>query len=115
MRGPLIESENSVTKIEELIRSLIGPFDGQVLRPWMTDLKDPVAANVFVVGINQATTYSAEMLERHMDALFNRNGETCLSLYEEIRGDPSPTRKAIMKLTCALSLSSQNELFAANE
>ncbi len=92
-----------MTKFEESIRNLIGPFEGQVLRPWMTDLKDPTTANVFVVGINQATTYPAKMLERHIDALFNRNGETNCSLYAEIRETaPSPTRKAIMQLTCAL-------------
>lgn len=118
MDGPLIKhsrnilrSENNVTKFEELIRSLIGPFDGQVLRPWMNDLKNPVTANVFVVGINPATAYPAKMLKRHMDALLNRNGETNHSLYEEIRNGPlAPTRKAIMRLTCALKKRGLNVL-----
>ena len=92
-----------MTEFEKLIRELIGPFGSQVLRPWMTDLDDPESANVFVVGINQATTYPANMLERHIDALFNRNGETNRSLYSEIRsGASSPTRKATEKLTRAL-------------
>jgi len=30
--------------------------------------------------------------QRHMDALFNRAGESCRGLYEEMAGSPSPTR-----------------------
>lgn len=83
---------------EENIRLLTKPINGQLPRPWMTDVANPVDANVFVVGRNQATTYCAALIprQRHMNALFNRNGESCRALYDEVRGGkPSPTRRNI--------------------
>jgi hypothetical protein len=62
----------------------------------MTDLPDPRQAAVFIVGKNQRNGYPVEQVgshERHLDALFNRNGQSCRRLYDEITaGRPSPTR-----------------------
>jgi len=62
----------------------------------MTNLADPLSAQVFIVGRNQARTYDASALthERHLDALFNRNGQSCRALYDELAA-PSPTRRNI--------------------
>src|SRR5690606_16544543 len=63
--------------------------------PWMSDLENPLASSVLAVGKNQAKGYPVNRVShrRHLDALFNRNGETCRGLYDEITGGkPSPTR-----------------------
>ena len=83
-------------EFEAEISTLTRPYNGQYPRPWMTDLSDPRAASVFIVGKNQATEYPENRLthQRHIDALFNRNGESCRLLYDEITGgDSSATRK----------------------
>ena len=83
---------------EEKIRLLPKPINGQLPRPWMTDLTNPLEADVFIVGRNQAKTYEAKEIshQRHMNALFNRNGERCRALYDEVSGGkPSPTRRNI--------------------
>jgi hypothetical protein len=62
----------------------------------MTDLTDPLSASLFIVGKNQAKGYESERLshKRHVDALFNRSGESCRRVYDEMTGfSPSPTRK----------------------
>jgi hypothetical protein len=62
----------------------------------MTELADPIAANVFIVGKNQAKGYESGHLshKRHVDALFNRGGESCRRVYDEMTGNsPSPTRQ----------------------
>jgi len=82
----------------QTIASLTQPFNGQFPRPWMTSLSDPLSANVYVVGKNQAKGYSCERIshQRHLDALFNRAGESCRGLYDELTGGkPSPTRRNI--------------------
>lgn len=65
-------------ELEAGIWKLTRPLNGQYPRPWMTDLTDPVRANVFVVGKNQATGYPVEVVgeqSRHLDSLYNRNGQ----------------------------------------
>ena len=59
----------------------------------MTDLKTPSHADVFIVGYNPATAYLSNDVcyERFIDALFNRNGETCRKFYAEITKQ-TPTR-----------------------
>jgi hypothetical protein len=67
----------------------------------MTELTNPLSANVFVVGKNQAKGYDASRLShrRHVDALFNRNGESCRVVYDEMTGfNSSPTRRNIDRL-----------------
>jgi hypothetical protein len=85
-------------KFELRIQELTKPLNGQYPRPWMTDLKNPMSADVFIVGKNQAKTYDASRLthKRHLNALFNRNGESCRGLYDEMKNHkPSFTRNNI--------------------
>lgn len=83
-------------QFENAIARLTEPLNGQYPRPWMTELADPLSATIFIVGKNQAKGYGADRTshKRHLDALFNRSGESCRGLYNEMTGDsPSPTRK----------------------
>lgn len=93
------------SKFEENIRRLTRPINDQLPRPWMTDVVNPLEADVFIVGKNQATKYEAKKIshQRHMDALFNRNGESCRALYNEVRGGkPSRTRQSIDRFVAQL-------------
>ena len=80
-------------QFESTISKLTKPLNGQYPRPWMTDLENPLSASVFVVGKNQAKGYSTDRIthQRHVDALFNRNGQSCRGIYLEL-AKPSPTR-----------------------
>jgi hypothetical protein len=83
-------------QFEVAFTRLTEPLNGQLPRPWMTDLEDPLLADLFIVGKNQAKGYEVGQLthERHINALFNRRGESCRRVYEEMTGHrPSPTRK----------------------
>ena len=93
-------------KFEEKIRELTEPINGQLPRPWMTKMRNPLEADVFIVGRNQSTPYSATEIQhqRHLDALFNRNGESCRGLYDEVtKGKPSPTRRNMDDLAARLN------------
>ena len=88
-------------QFEAAIRQLTEPVNSQFPRPWMTDLTDPLAASLFIVGMNQAKGFHADKLthERHLNALFNRAGESCRGLYDEITGSAvSQTRVNIDRL-----------------
>jgi hypothetical protein len=95
----MFELQLNAEAFESDITELTKPLNGQYPRPWMTDLCDPLQAKVFIVGRNQAKTYSVESIgdhSRHLNALFNRNGETCRGLYDELsKGKSSPTRQNI--------------------
>jgi len=82
---------------EQAVAELTKPINGQYPRPWVSDLTDPQKANTFIVGKNQRNGFKVEDVgshQRHLDALFNRNGEGCRKLYDQITGNnPSPTRK----------------------
>ena len=83
-------------EFEARIRRLTEPINGQFPRPWMTEMRSPWEADVFIVGMNQRNGYDVDKVphQRHLDALFNRNGESCRGLYDEMTGGrPSPTRK----------------------
>jgi hypothetical protein len=72
----------------------------------MTVLSDPTDAKVLIVGQNQAKTYPADRLtqQRYLDAHFNRNGESCRSLYDELTcGQASRTRPNIDILSAELA------------
>jgi hypothetical protein len=107
---------------ERRIRELTQPINGQYPRPWMTDLTNPLEARVFLVGLNQATTYPAErrkseadFYERFIDALFNRNGETCRALYREVRqGKTSRTRSVIEDLIGRLAAKGIHAILETN-
>ena len=90
-------------KFEQLIRKLTGEINGQYPRPWMTDLTDPLSAEVLIVGYNPATPYLSNVVdyERFIDSLFNRNGEECRKFYKEVT-EQSPTRANIQMLTAKL-------------
>lgn len=92
-------------RFEEMIRELTKPVNRQLPRPWMTEMADPLQADVFIVGMNQRNPYPEEDIshQRHLDALFNRNGESCRGLYDEVtKGKPSRTRQNIDGLTARL-------------
>ena len=84
-------------EFEETISLLTQPLNGQYPRPWMTNLTNPQEADVFIVGKNQRNGYDCARLgshDRHLNALFNRNSETCRKVYNEMTaGKASPTRK----------------------
>ena len=104
-------------RFETAIRQLTEPFNGQFPRPWMTDLTDPLTASLFIVGMNQATGYPTDKLthERHMNALFNRAGESCRRLYDEMRGSAaSPTRVNIERLSRALNQEGVDRILETN-
>ncbi|NMV41936.1 hypothetical protein [Ralstonia insidiosa] len=94
-------------ELEAAIHELTQPVAGQYPRPWMTDLQDPMKAKVFIVGKNQAKEYLVARVgshARHVDALYNRNGQSCRALYDEIAdGQPSKTRPNIDDLTRRLT------------
>lgn len=97
----MLHNPASNSAFEAAIASLTQPLNGQYPRPWMTDLIDPRSASVFIVGRNQAKSFDASRLshQRYMDALFNRNGESCRALYREFTDSrSSPTRKNIDEL-----------------
>lgn len=102
---------------ESVIDELTKPLNGQYPRPWMTDLSAPLSAKVLIVGRNQAKGYDVSRLShtRHMDALFNRNGESCRKLYNEMTGDsPSPTRRNIDRLRKLLEQEGVHDVLETN-
>ena len=106
------------SRFEQRIRGLTRPINEQYPRPWMTKLQDPLQATVFIVGKNQAKTYPENMVgshDRYIDSLFNRSGESCRGLYDEITGDDSsPTRDNIDSLTRRLEDRGVREVLETN-
>lgn len=102
-------------QFEQAILAATRPINGQLPRPWMTDLADPLCADVFIVGRNPARTYDASLLghERHVDALFNRNGQSCRRLYNEL-SEPSPTRRNIDLLRGLLHKAGVDQVLETN-
>lgn len=89
---------------ERRVRDLTSEINGQYPRPWMTRLKAPQSAKVFVVGYNFAVPYMANTVdyERFIDSLFNRNGECCQAFYEEMTSK-TPTRSNIEMFSTKLA------------
>jgi len=106
------------TELEAIIRTLTEPLNGQYPRPWMTELQDPRQAKVFIVGKNQAKTFPAAQVGTHelfLDALFNRNGQSCRRLYDRLTaGRPSPTRQNIDRLNMILKRAGVREILETN-
>lgn len=104
--------------LEDKIRNLTRKINGQYPRPWMTNLTDPMNAQVFIVGANQATAYTDDHVQshgRHLDILFNRNGYNCYGFYEAVRGEkPSKTRRNIEKFTEILNESGVSKILETN-
>ncbi|WP_088894416.1 hypothetical protein [Leptolyngbya ohadii] len=109
-----------MNEFETVISKLTLPLNGQYPRPWMTDLTNPLDADVFIVGRNQARGYSEDRIthQRHLDGLFNRNGQTCRKVYDELNDiqgkGSSPTRKNIDKLRQVLRLNGVNNIVETN-
>ena len=83
-----IDSDSSEI-FEAAIGQLTRPVNGQFPRPWMTRMRDPRLADVFVIGRNQRNGYPDDLAgghARHVNALFNRHGESCRGLYDEVTG-----------------------------
>lgn len=101
----MLSSSSHRQSFEESIAQATRPLNGQLPRPWMTDLADPLSAQVFIVGRNPARSYDASLVthERHLDALFNRNGASCRALYDELAGQASPTRHNVDLLRSLLA------------
>ncbi len=89
---------------ERRVRDLTSEINGQYPRPWMTHLKAPQSAKVFVVGYNFAVPYMANTVdcERFIDSLFNRNGESCQAFYEEMT-NKTPSRSNIEMFSTKLA------------
>jgi hypothetical protein len=86
---------SQVGELEKALQKLTIPVLDQYPRPWMTNLQDPMGADVFVVGANQATPHKVDEVgphERFINAMLNRSGQTCRDLYTEVRRSPSGTR-----------------------
>ena len=103
-------------KFEEKIRELTNPINGQLPRPWMTTMTNPLEADVFIVGMNQRKWYPEDIPhQRHLDALFNRNDESCRRLYDEVtKGKPSPTRQNIDGLVARLNQRNIHNILETN-
>ena len=105
-------------EFESAISELTMPLNGQYPRPWMTKLKNPLAADVFIVGKNQRNGYDCSALgshKRHVNALFNREGEDCRALYDEMtHGRASPTRRNTDHLTSLLESQGVNNILETN-
>lgn len=83
----------------------------------MTDSTAPEKSKVFLVGKNQAKTFPVARLrghDQHMDALFNRNGESCRSLYDQLYPQPSPTRGNIDRLVQRLNADGVTDVLETN-
>lgn len=94
------------------------PHNGQYPRPWMTKTCDPLHARVFIVGKNQAKAYPVDKVgnhDRHIDAVFNRNGESCDALYDFIcEGKPSKSRPIIRSLSSCLAQRGIHDVLETN-
>jgi hypothetical protein len=106
----------SAEQFEATIRALTSPINGQYPRPWMSDLIDPLTATVLVVGKNQRNGYQENRLshQRHLDALFNRCGETCRGLYDEMIGASSRTRRNTDHFRSILTNAGINRILETN-
>lgn len=109
-------TESREKTFERAISAATRPVNGQLPRPWMTDLVDPVRARVLIVGRNPARGYDASKLDhsRHLDALFNRNGQSCRGLYDQLVGEPSPTRRNIDLLRVLLADAGVDQVLETN-
>lgn len=102
---------------EDNIRQLTQPINNQYPRPWMTDLKNPKQAKVFIVGKNQAKTFHVDQVgshQKYLDYLFNRNGLSCRGLYNQVVSKASPTRKNIDRLSASLNAKAIDDIIETN-
>lgn len=94
-----------MTEFEDRIRAMTVPRDGAYPRPWTTDT-DPEHADVLIVGASSAKTFRVADVGNHeqfLDALWNRNGQTCRAMYDAATAKPSPTRPNLDRLSQMLA------------
>ena len=94
-------NETKAAQLEAAIRDLTRPINGQYPRPWMTNSKDPASSEVFVIGMNDAKSFAVDVVgshDRYLDALFNRDPETCRQLFNRVTSGRLPTRRNIDSL-----------------
>jgi hypothetical protein len=104
-------------QFEAKIKNLTQPINGQYPRPWMTKMRYPNKARVFIVGYNQAKTFAVDDAGSHgefLDAHFNRNGKSCRELYDRINEAPSNTRPNIDHLTALLETKGISDILETN-
>lgn len=94
-----------MTELERGIRAMTVARNGAYPRPWTTDT-DPEQADVLIVGASSAKTFNVADVgshERFLDALWNRNGQTCRAIYRAATEKPSPTRRNLDRLSTMLA------------
>lgn len=94
-----------MTEFEDRIRTMTSARDGAYPRPWTTDT-DPTQADVLIVGASSAKTFRVADVGNHeqfLDALWNRNGQTCRAMYDAATSKPSPTRPNLDRLSQMLA------------
>ncbi|RWO82075.1 hypothetical protein [Mesorhizobium sp.] len=94
-----------MTEFEDRIRAMTVPRDGAYPRPWTTDT-DPARADVLIVGASSAKTFRVTDVGNHeefLDALWNRNGQSCRAMYDAATAKPSPTRPNLDRLSQILA------------
>lgn len=108
-----------MSPLEIALRPLTRPINGQWPRPWMTDMRNPSEAKVFIIGRNSAKTIRQQRGLNHdtyLDGLFNRNGSSCRSLYADAVRDsrPSRTRPNIDRLAASLATAGITDVIQTN-
>ena len=106
-----------MTDLETKIRELTKPIQGQYPRPWMTKIKNPERARIFVVGYNDAVKFPASKIthKQFLNALFNRGTPDCRDLYDKVTGgQPRPSRKNIDNLIDALESRGFRDILGTN-
>lgn len=101
-----------MTEFEDRIRAMTAPRDGAYPRPWTTDT-DPAQVDVLIVGASSAKTFHVIDIGNHeqfLDALWNRNGQTCRAMYDAATLKPSPTRPNLDRLSQMLAASGLSSL-----
>lgn len=90
-----------MSSFENSIRAMTSPRNGVYPRPWTTDT-NPEQAAVLIVGASSAKTFRVTHVGSHdqfLDALWNRNGQTCRAMYDAATTKPSPTRRNLDRLS----------------
>lgn len=90
---------------EDRIRAMTIARAGAYPRPWTTDT-DPEQADVLIVGASSAKTFRVEDVGSHdqfLDALWNRNGQSCRAMYDAATTKPSRTRPNLDRLSRMLA------------
>lgn len=101
-----------MSDFEDRIRELTAPRDGAYPRPWTT-ATNPAQADVLIVGASSAKTFRVADVGEHsqfLDALWNRNGQSCRAMYDAATIKPSPTRPNLDRLSQMLAASGMTSL-----